>query len=259
MSASDRTEKVLRDIHVLFSKAEPYNGSKKNVIVDKNEMMELLKELNSCMYDMMEEHELSKVRKDKANREMQKQGDDIIFEATRKAEDVYAASIMYTDRALVEIREVMDRAQASLDQILEKASDEIKAQERTIRSNQTELKSQLEDFIDTQKYLQLIEDENKRRAQAKEKGEATHLSDEPSYANVVPEIRINTDYFLQNGIPLDSDESAGNAVGADQGEDEENVSLSEDLDREYFAWKEGDDTEDTAEGGKGFFARFGKK
>ena len=101
MSAADRTEKVLRDIHVLFSKAEPYNGSKRDVIVNKNEMMDLLKELNACMYDMIDEHELSQTKKDKANREMQKQGDDIIFAASRKAEDIYAASIMYTDNALM--------------------------------------------------------------------------------------------------------------------------------------------------------------
>ena len=103
MSAADRTEKVLRDIHVLFSKAEPYNGSKRDVIVNKNEMMDLLKELNACMYDMIDEHELSQTKKDKANREMQKQGDDIIFAASRKAEDIYAASIMYTDNALNDI------------------------------------------------------------------------------------------------------------------------------------------------------------
>ena len=74
MSAADRTEKVLRDIHVLFSKAEPYNGSKRDAIVNKNEMMDLLKELNACMYDMIDEHELSQTKKDKANREMQKAG-----------------------------------------------------------------------------------------------------------------------------------------------------------------------------------------
>ena len=55
MGAQDRTEKVLRDMHVLFSKAQPYEGSTRNVIVNKNEMMDLLKELNACMYDMMEE------------------------------------------------------------------------------------------------------------------------------------------------------------------------------------------------------------
>ena len=33
-------------MHVLFSKAQPYEGSTRNVIVDKNAMMDLLKELN---------------------------------------------------------------------------------------------------------------------------------------------------------------------------------------------------------------------
>lgn len=110
MSAADRTEKVLRDIHVLFSKAEPYNGSKRDVIVNKNEMMDLLKELNACMYDIDDEHELSQTKKDKANREMQKQGDDIIFAASRKAEDIYAASIMYTDNALNDIQQIIEDA-----------------------------------------------------------------------------------------------------------------------------------------------------
>ena len=36
MSAKDNTEKVLRDIHVLFSKAEPFEGSAINVVVNKN-------------------------------------------------------------------------------------------------------------------------------------------------------------------------------------------------------------------------------
>ena len=96
MSAKDNTEKVLRDIHVLFSKAEPFEGSAINVVVNKNDVMELLKELNSCMYDMMDEYELTSQSQAKAKREMKKEGDDIIFESTRKAEDIYAASVMYT-------------------------------------------------------------------------------------------------------------------------------------------------------------------
>ena len=83
MGAQDSIEKVLREIHVLFSKAEPYNGSKKNVVVDKNAMMDLLKELNSSMYEMMEEHELTVQSREKANRQHQKQGDDIIFDARK--------------------------------------------------------------------------------------------------------------------------------------------------------------------------------
>ena len=77
-------------------------------------MMDLLKELNECMYDMMEEHELTVKSRDKANREMQKQGDDIVFEATRKAEDIYAASLMYTDNALDSIQEIIKESQESI-------------------------------------------------------------------------------------------------------------------------------------------------
>ena len=107
MGAQDRTEEVLREIHVLFSKAQPYNDSKKRVVIEKSKMMDLLKELNDCMYDMMEEHELTVQSRDKANRKLQKQGDDMVFEARKNAEDVYAASLMYSDRALAEIQDIM--------------------------------------------------------------------------------------------------------------------------------------------------------
>ena len=121
MGAQDRTERVLREMHVLFSKAQPYEGSTRNVIVDKNAMMDLLKELNECMYDMMEEHELTVKSRDKANREMQKQGDDIVFDATRKAEDIYAASLMYTDNALESIQNIVKESQESVAKVYAEA------------------------------------------------------------------------------------------------------------------------------------------
>ena len=80
MSAKNDTEKVLRDIHVLFSKAEPVEGSAINVVVNKNDVMELLKELNNCMYEMMDEYELTSQSRAKAEREMKKEGDDNIIQ-----------------------------------------------------------------------------------------------------------------------------------------------------------------------------------
>lgn len=260
MSAADRTEKVLRDIHVLFSKAEPYNGSKRDVIVNKNEMMDLLKELNGCMYDMMDEHELSQTKKDKANREMQKQGDDIIFAASRSAEDIYAASIMYTDNALNDIQQIIDDAGSAIAKIYENAKEQMASEKRTIKANQSELKSQLGDLIDTQKYLRLIEDENRRLQIEREKGGKSEYvqADTPSYANVQPEIRINKDYFVQNGIPLDDD--AEEKPTNEELTEKEAAALSEDLDKEYFAWKESEDTkEKKPEEGKGIFSLFGRK
>ncbi|MDD6194166.1 MAG: hypothetical protein PUB19_04615 [Lachnospiraceae bacterium] len=253
MGAQDRTEKVLRDIHVLFSKAEPYNGSKKDVVVDKNQMMDLLKELNECMYDMMDEHELSQRKKDKANREMQKQGDDIIFAASRKAEDIYAASIMYTDNALRSIQDIIADANKSVEKIFSDTKKKMDEERRVVKDNQSELKSQLEDLIDTQKYLRLIEEENRRLQQEKDKAESGqgHVST-TTYASVQPEIRINKEYFLQNGIPLEEDDTQpeqGDGATKELSE-EELKAMAQELDNEYFEWRDGEDQQ--GEEKKGF-------
>ena len=50
MSAQDQTEKVLRQLHVLLSKSEPYPKEPSKVIVDKEQMLALLADLNTCMY-----------------------------------------------------------------------------------------------------------------------------------------------------------------------------------------------------------------
>ena len=251
MGAQDRTERVLREMHVLFSKAQPYEGSTKNVIVDKNAMMDLLKELNECMYDMMEEHELTVKSRDKANREMQKQGDDIVFDATRKAEDIYAASLMYTDNALESIQNIVKESQESVAKVYEEAIKKIKEENRAIKTNQLELKSHLNDLIDTQKYLRLIDEENMRLLKEKNEGAEEGFDSAPKYA--APEIRIDKDYFARAGLEYDDlDEPAA--------ETEEAGISSDDLDAEYFKWQQEESEEDSKKNGKkGFGSLFGLK
>ena len=94
MSAQSNTEKVLRSLHVLLSKSEPYSKEPTKVIVDKQQMLDLLSELNTCIYQIMEEHEMTTRSRDKAEREFRKKSDQIIWDARRKAEDIYAASVM---------------------------------------------------------------------------------------------------------------------------------------------------------------------
>jgi len=250
MGAQDRTEKVLREMHVLFSKAQPYEGSTKNVIVDKNAMMDLLKELNECMYDMMEEHELTAKSRDKANRQMQKQGDDIVFDATRKAEDIYAASLMYTDNALDSIQEIINESQKSVAKVYEDAIKKIKEEGRAVKTNQLELKSHLNDLIDTQKYLRLIDEENMRILKEKAEGSPEEFDAAPKYS--APEIRIDKDYFARAGLAVDE---------LDQPNDQEEVGISsDDLDAEYFKWQEEESGEDNKKSGKkGFGGLFGLK
>ena len=254
MGASDRTERVLRDMHVIFSKAQPYEGSTKNVIVDKTAMMDLLKELNECMYDMMEEYELTVKSRDKANREMQKQGDEIVFEATRKAEDIYAASIMYTDNALDSIQKVIKESEEAVSKIYDDALKKIKEETKSVKSNQLELKSHLNDLIDTQKYLRLIDEENMRILKGEKSEDEEEFDDAPKYA--APEIHINKEYFAQAGIDIDDDldQPSGDL------DEEQNTISSEDLDAEYFKWQEEESGEEPKKHGKkGLGGLFGKK
>ena len=49
MGAQDNTEKVLRSLHVLLSKSEPYPKEPSKVIVDKQQVLDLLSDLNTCI------------------------------------------------------------------------------------------------------------------------------------------------------------------------------------------------------------------
>lgn len=208
MSSQDKLEKVLRDIHVLISRSEVYG--KDRIIVNKQEMFGLIDRLNSSIYEIMEEYELTKQSRDKAEREHKKQGDKIIWDASRKAEDIYAASVMYTDEALNHIQTIMEESTEQIRAVQDAMIKDLEEKKQIVRTNQLELKSQLQDLVDTEKYLSLIEERNKEIAREKEKhGRKFGQPKEKSqFADVKTEIRINKEYFRNAGIELEEDEEA---------------------------------------------------
>ena len=109
MSAQDNMEKVLRELHVLLSKSNPYERDSNYLVVNKKEMLDILKQLAVCMSEVMDEYELTQQGREQAQRENRKIGEEIINDARAKAEDVYAASVMYTDEALRRILDIMDK------------------------------------------------------------------------------------------------------------------------------------------------------
>ena len=209
MSAQDRTEKVLRELHVLLSKSEPYSKEPSKVLVDKDQMIALLTELNSCMYAIMDEHELTIRSRDKAEREFRKHGDQIVLDASRKAEDIYAASVMYKDEALNRVMEIMQQTSDKVEVLYKNMSEKIKQQQRAVKTNQLELKYQLQDLTDTNKYLKLIEERNKEIQKQKEEGmpkERISHSEKSIYANRQTEIKVNTEYLEKMGYSVNEAE-----------------------------------------------------
>lgn len=238
MSAQTNTEKVLRSLHVLLSQSEPYGKEPSKVIVDKQKVLDLLSDLNKCVYEIMDEYELTKQSRDRAEREFRKKGDQIVWDASRKAEDVYAASVMYTDEALRSVSDIMQRNQQQLQTMYEEMERKLKAQEELVRRNQSELKSQLQDLVDTEKYLKLIEERNQELEKTKAKLEGREPEHKTSiYANRQTEVRVNTEVLEQLGLaPLEDDAPAEAPASAGEKTREE-MQLQEDLDSDYFAWK----------------------
>lgn len=227
MSAQDNTEKILRSLHILLSKSEPYPKEPTKVIVDKQQVLDLLAQLNKSVYDIMDEYELTKQSRDRAQREFQKQGDEIVWNASRKAEDIYAASVMYTDEALNRVQDIMKEADNAFADIYAELNKKLKDEEQLMKRNQLELKSTLQDLLDTEKYLKLIEDRNKELQ--KEKGKPIEEQESNIYANRQTEIKINQDYFTKMGISIDEDTDE---------EDTSEVDIKVDLDADYFRWIE---------------------
>lgn len=249
MSTQDNIEKVLRSLHVLLSKSEPYGREPSKVIVDKQQMLDLLSQLNKSVYDIMDEYELTKQSRDRAEREFRKHGDEIIWDASRKAEDIYAASVMYTDEALGRVQDIMKDSNESVKKIYEEMDKNLKEQEEMLRKNQLELKSQLQDLLDTEKYLKLIEERNKEIRKEKERSKPLEEREASIYANRQTEIKINQQYFEKMGIPLD--ESVEETSEKDNEKDVEDKTAAEvmlELDADYFNWKEQQEEEKKPEG-----------
>ena len=231
MSTQDNLEKILRSLHVLLSKSEPYGREPSKVIVDKQQMLELLSQLNKSVYDIMDEYELTKQSRDRAEREYRKRGDEIVWDASRKAEDIYVASVMYTDEALSRVQNIIKEAKNSVQEIYADMDKNLKEQEQLVKKNQSELKSQLQDLVDTEKYLKLIEERNREIQKEQEKGKGMEDRETSIYANRQTEIKINQEYFEKMGIALE--EEAKEETGEKK---EAEVMLN--LDADYFQWKE---------------------
>lgn len=247
MSAQDKTEQVLRDIHIMFANSEVYSIDTSKVIVDKKEIIQLLRELNVCIYELMDEYELTQRGRDKSEREAKKVGEAIVKDASRKAEDVYAASVIYTDEALHRVQDIMQGAMDSVKEIYDKMNEELLSEKRRVHHNQSELKGHLQNLVDTEKYLKLIEETNKEieKEKNKEKQDAETLA----YASpaIKPEIKINAEYFEKAGIPLEMEHMEEVETSEEFVASNVAPEITVNLDAEYFKWKqaETDHTEET--------------
>ncbi len=207
MSSQDKLEQVLRQIHILIAEGRKVEGTQDDIIINKRVMLENMHRLSVVIYEIMDEYEMTKQGRERAEREMRRKGNDIMNRADLQAEDVYAASILYANEALQRVQYIMQEAMESFETTSRRVKDQLEEEKNRVRSNQSELQGNLIDLKDTEKYLHVLEDTNKwleRKNDSEKFGEQ-----ESPYSNVKPEIRINPQYFERIGVPLDTLEVGG--------------------------------------------------
>ncbi len=152
----EKIEEILRAIHVLFSKGEMYHESQDRVLLSKREMFALLEQLNYAVVEVMDRYEATTRSKQKALQEVEAAGNRIIDAANKEAEDIYAASILYTDGALNEFTNIVDETRQRLRDEYAYFEECMNQQLELVRSNQAELLERLQVLSQNKKYLDII-------------------------------------------------------------------------------------------------------
>ena len=165
----DNIERILRDIHKLFAESEEYEGSESRIIVDKKRVFAMLERLNYAVMEVMDKYEVNERSKELAINKVQKEAQQIIDDASKSAEQIYAASIIYTDDALLELRDLVRKTQDNIDKEYKDIIGRIDKQVEMINKNKDELHAQLSELSGGNEYLNIIVEEQKRRGKDRDK------------------------------------------------------------------------------------------
>ena len=256
MSPQDKVERVLKEIHVAFSKSETYNGHPDKVIIDRKQFLNLLDRLNQGIYDKMDQYEQTRQSRNNAERAFRKKGDEIIEAANANAEDVYAASVIYTADMIGAIRELMDHTNDSMNDLFLQFRKDLREQKDKLQAHENELQGQLADLTDTKKYLSIIDELNKERARKKRDLDAERETGVQYAKNMIytppssPEIKVNEQYFENSGTKKPEDILCEPAPA-------EKPDIKINTNAAYFKWRESqnakaDGQEQTADAADGF-------
>lgn len=246
MSSQDKVERIMKKIHLLFSEGEPVLDDDNKVIVDRAEMFSALANLNMAIYEVMDQYEATTQARELAQRRQEKRDEARLAKVSDQVEDVYAASLIYTDDALARIQQLMEQTITASQQIWDSLHQNMEQEMERVRSDKVQLRDQLQDFRNSKKYMAMIDDCNRQREQEEKKSKeaAKRIQNEAKHfpMKVIPEIKVNPEYFLRRGLkpdgtPLTEDTSEKTEQMDQEKPVHEVPEVKVNLDAEYFKQK----------------------
>ena len=274
----DHVEEILKEIHVMFAKCETYHNSPDHVIVSKTDMFALLERLSEAIYEVLDQYEATARSRERARLEMDKQASERVAKAKLDSDDVHAATLLYTDTMLEDIRDVLNKTKEKVKHDMIEMLAELEEQQEMLDQNKESVKNGLTELHDSEMYLEVLTKLRKKAEDRRLFGDAAGAADADEdifgaspVANAAANLNIRIDKPGENsGVTYSTRHSRKKnkkpaVTAAAPAEHEEGMPYTADefnLDAEYEQWKaeqEGDDAgSDTSK--KGFLAGlFGNK
>ena len=167
----EKLEQIMRQIYLMLSNCEESAYSSEDLIVPKKRIFQLLEELNYTVYDLMDQYEGTVAARDRGLAEHERRMAQIKEEAKGRAEDTYAASLLYAREMFMDMRKTTEELCKNLRREYDGALRNFEESLRFLHENEESTVAQLNLMMDAKKYLRLIEQQNKEKEQKQELSE----------------------------------------------------------------------------------------
>ncbi len=185
----EKIEEIMRKIHIYLANCKESAYSSNDVIISKPRLLKLLDELNDAVYEVCEQYEATQESKAAALNAAERAASEIKEDAMNRAEDVYAASLIYMDDAIISIRNSLEYSYLKVRKEYENLISNYEEKMNDLQSNHDELKVSLQSMSESQMYLRIIEGIKSKKKTAEElKAEAVEARKEEIRSTFVGDV-----------------------------------------------------------------------
>ncbi len=249
---SDKLEQVMKKIHIYVANCKESSYSSEDIIVSRKRLLGFLEELNYAVYEVMEEYEATTAARERGQAAAERMAVDIKDDAMKRAEEIYASSLLYTQDAIADMQNALEytyqKTKTEYESLLANYEDKM----HYLQDNSQEITSQLESMADSKIYLHLIEEikeKNERRSKEESAYHPAPASKKIGSVGSADIIETEQDaYTSKLSAPIAVEvhaspkvpEGFGKGKGRKKGRKaiSETLIQSQDLDAEYFAFQE---------------------
>lgn len=248
---SDKLEQVMKKIHIYVANCKESSYSSEDIIVSRKRLLGFLEELNYAVYEVMEEYEATTAARERGQAAAERMAVDIKDDAMKRAEEIYASSLLYTQDAIADMQNALEytyqKTKTEYESLLANYEDKM----HYLQDNSQEITSQLESMADSKIYLHLIEEIKEKNERRSKEESAYQPVSSKKIGSVGSAEAIETEqdaYTSKLSAPIAVEVHASPKVpeGFGKGKSRkkgkkavsETLIQSQDLDAEYFAFQE---------------------